>query len=93
MFNITQQRQTFNFDDIISKFTPKEKKLVKDARTKLNILDIEIIEGIVHYKEKVIPVDYFLKNINIVSPGMWWNRDTIAVKFDLKNGFFFSKKK
>ena len=86
VFNITQQRQTFNFDDIISKFTPKEKKLVKDARTKLNILDIEIIEGTVHYKEKVIPVDYFLKNINIVSPGMWWNRDTIAVKFDLKNG-------
>lgn len=86
VFNITQQRQAFNFDDIIAKFTPKEKKLVKDARTKLNILNIDIIEGIVHYKEKVIPVDYFVKNINIESPGMWWNRDTIAVKFGLKNG-------
>ncbi|HUM50318.1 MAG TPA: DUF748 domain-containing protein, partial [Chitinophagales bacterium] len=86
IFNIVQQRQRFNFNDIIAKFTPKEKKLVKDARTKLNILDIEIIEGRVNYKELVIPVTYFLKNINIESTGMWWNRDTMAVKFNLKNG-------
>lgn len=86
IFNIVQQRKNFNFNDIIAKFTPKEKKLVKDARTKLNILDIEIIEGRVNYRELVIPVTYFLKNINIESTGMWWNRDTMAVKFNLKNG-------
>ncbi len=85
-FNITQQRKAFNFDDIIAKFTPKEKKLVKKARTKLNILDINIIEGRVNYRENAIPVNYFLKAINIESSGMWWNRDSMFVKFNFKNG-------
>jgi hypothetical protein len=86
VFNIKQNRQRFNFNDIIEKFTPKEKKIVKKARTKFNILDIKINDGRVNYREFVIPVTYFLKNINITSPGMWWNRDTMAVKYDFKNG-------
>jgi len=86
VFNINQQRKAFNFDDIIAKFTPKEKKLVKKARTKLNILDIDISDGVVNYKEKVIPVIYSIKDINIESPGMWWNRDTMQVEFSMKNG-------
>ncbi len=86
VFNISQQRQAFNFDDIIAKFTPKEKDLVKKARTKLNILDIDINNGRVNYKEKVIPVNYYVDKINIESPGMWWNRDTMQVKFKLNNG-------
>lgn len=86
VFNINQQRKAFNFDDIIDKFTPKEKKLVKKARTKLNILDIDISDGLVNYHERVIPVVYSIKNINIESSGMWWNRDTMQVKFSMKNG-------
>lgn len=86
VFNISQQRQSFNFDDIIAKFTPKEKELVKKARTKLNILDIDINNGRVNYQEKVIPVNYFVQKIYIESPGMWWNRDAMFVKFKMKNG-------
>lgn len=86
VFNITQQRKDFNFNDIIAKFTPKEKKLVKEARLKLNILDIDIINGRVNYRELVIPVIYSIKNINIESPGMWWDRDTMPVKFNMQNG-------
>lgn len=86
VFNIKQQRQSFNFDDIVAKFTPKEKELVKKARTKLNILDIDINNGRVNYKEKIIPVDYSIHKIYIESPGMWWNRDTMLVNFKMENG-------
>lgn len=86
VINVKQQRQSFNFNDIVDKFTPKEKKLVKKARTKFNILDIEINDGRLNYLEFVIPVNYYVKHINISSPGMWWNRDTMPVKFAFENG-------
>jgi hypothetical protein len=84
--HVIQQRDRFNFNDIIDKFTPKEKKIVKKARTKFSILDIRIKNSEIHYHEKVIPIVYFIKDVNISSPGMWWNRDTMAVKFAFKNG-------
>ncbi|MDB5228113.1 MAG: hypothetical protein JWN78_2306, partial [Bacteroidota bacterium] len=83
---VVQTRKNFNFNDIIDKFTPKEKKLVKKARTKLSILNINIENAEIHYQEKVIPVDYYIKEVNLFSEGMHWDRDTMNIKFSFSNG-------
>ncbi len=87
IINIIQNKKEFNFNDIIEKFAskdslPKEKK----EPLHLNLLDVKINNGIFVYHEQTVPVNYFIKNVNIETSGKKWNVDTIAVKFALASG-------
>jgi hypothetical protein len=83
---INQNKQNFNFSDLIELFTPKEPRDTTKPPLKFNLLDIKIKQGIFHYYEKNIPVNYFVKDVNIESTGMWWNRDTLDAKFSFLQG-------
>ena len=78
-------KHELNFTDIIEKFTPKETKKVKPP-IHFSILKINITNGEFHYQENVIPIKYYIKNVNIESSGVHWNADTIAFKFSFLSG-------
>ncbi len=82
---IVQGKKVFNFDDLIKKFFPKKTDSTKDP-LRFNILNIKIKNGEFHYREKVIPVNYFIKNVNIESSGIRWDVDTVSASFSFLSG-------
>lgn len=84
---IIQDKKAFNFDDVIKKFTPKEKDTVTVKEPlHFNILNVEINNGEFHYIEQNIPINYFVKDVNISTPGKWWDRDSVNINFALESG-------
>ena len=85
---IVQSGQTFNFTDLIEKFTPDSTEVPDTTKppTKVNVLNLEINDGEFHYIERNIPVNYFVKEVNVESPGYRWDDDLMDVKFNLLNG-------
>ncbi len=84
---IQSTKDTFNFSDIIQKFSEKPDKPDKDTtQTKFSLLDVKIENGTFYYREKMTPVSYFIKDVNISSSGMRWNADTITNTFDFNSG-------
>lgn len=83
---IIQNEKNFNFNDLIEKFSSKEKSDTTKAPAHFNILSIKINEGEFHFREKLIPVNYFIKNVNFESTGKRWNTDTIAAQFSFLSG-------
>lgn len=85
--HITQNRQSFNFDDIIKRFAPKDTTAPKDTSTlKLSVLDVKISGGKFFYIEKAIPVNYWVTDLDIETPGYRWNVDTVLATVKLKSG-------
>ena len=82
---IIQKKEYFNFNDIIKKFTPN-KSNVAPSRWHVTILGIKVIDGEFHYREQIIPINYFIKKVNIESDGKERNVDTISAKFNFQNG-------
>ncbi|CAN5180284.1 hypothetical protein BH09BAC5_BH09BAC5_03090 [soil metagenome] len=74
-----------NIDDIIKKFSPDSTALPK-APVHFSMESIIINEGEFHYRDTATPVNYFIKNVNFESSGVYWNRDTIAAKFSFIPG-------
>lgn len=85
--HVIQSKDLFNFTDLIEKFSSKDTlpKVSKEP-VHFNILDVKIKEGVFYYHERNVPVDYFVKQVNIESSGKMWNADTIAAKFSLVSG-------
>ena len=77
---VIQNKKSFNFDDLIAKFSPDTLDLTR-VPVHLNILNIKINNGEFYYREKVIPIYYVFKDLNLESSGTRWNADTIATKF------------
>ncbi len=86
VIRIIQNNKDLNFNDLIEKFTPEEKQHTTKDGLHFNILKIKINNGELHYKEQSIPVNYFIKDINIESTGIWWNVDTMDLKFSFISG-------
>jgi hypothetical protein len=86
VFHLVQNRQKFNFSDLITRFTPKDTLNRDTIPTKFNILDIEINKGKFYYDELAIPVHYFITDLDIKSPGKRWNVDSIEFDIKFKNG-------
>jgi hypothetical protein len=82
---IIQNKKDFNFDDLIKKYTPV-KPVSTSSRFHFSILSIKIQKGEFHYREEVIPVQYFIKDVNFESNGKHWDADTIAIGFSFLSG-------
>ncbi|MEO6304250.1 MAG: DUF748 domain-containing protein [Bacteroidia bacterium] len=76
-----------NFNDIIERFSPKDKQhRTNKEPVHFKLLNITIIDGIFIYRETSIPINYPIKNVNIQSTGFRWDSDSIAAKFAFKAG-------
>jgi hypothetical protein len=84
--NIIQNKKHLNFSDLIDRFSSKGKSAINRKTAHFNISHIKIIDGEFHYNEQLIPIDYFIKKVNIESKGKRWDSDTIAAQFSLLPG-------
>lgn len=76
---IIQNKKELNFSDLIQKFSGKKDSIKQKDPLHLSILDIKIVEGEFHYFEKITPINYMIKHVNIESVGKHWNADTMNV--------------
>ncbi|MGZ5273618.1 MAG: DUF748 domain-containing protein [Kaistella sp.] len=83
---IIQNKKELNFKDLIDKFSSKDNSGSAKSKSHFNILRIKIIDGEFYFHEKLIPINYFIKNVNIESTGKRWDADTIAAHFSLSSG-------
>lgn len=83
---IIQDKDSFNFKDLILKFSPKEVHLLKKPILHINILNIKVVKGEFYYRENVTPIYYFIKNVNLKSSGMRWDVDSVPVSFSFESG-------
>jgi len=83
---IIQNKKDFNISDLIDKFSSKEDSGTVKAKVHFNILRIKIKDGEFHYRETLIPINYFIKNVNIESAGKRWSADTIAAQLSFLPG-------
>ena len=83
-----QHDSLMNLDDIIERFTSGDSLPGKDPDkpTRFSINSIIIDDGEFHYREEVIPVNYFIKAVNIVSTGFRWDSDTMAATYSFVPG-------
>ncbi len=83
---ISQNKKHLNLDDLIEKFSSKKNSTAKREPVRFSILSIKINEGKFYYREELIPINYFVKKVNIESTGMQWDKDTIAAQFSFLPG-------
>ncbi|MEP7322163.1 MAG: DUF748 domain-containing protein [Saprospiraceae bacterium] len=83
---IVQNEKEFNFTDLIKKLSSKEVRDTTNAPTHFNILDITIKDGEFHLRNDAIPVNYFIKQVNIESKGKRWDRDSIEATYSFIPG-------
>lgn len=83
---IIQTKKSLNFSDLIEKFSGNELSDTIKSVTHFNALNIKINDGEFHYHDRLIPINYFIKNVFIESTGKRWDIDTIDAKFSLSSG-------
>jgi hypothetical protein len=82
---ISQTNKALNFDDLIQKFTSK-KPVIKKSPVHFNMLDMKINNGIIYYRENTLPVKLSVIKLNIESPALKWDMDTLNAKVSLLSG-------
>ena len=87
---IIQNKDIFNFTDLIKKFSGEEDsgKVLDTLEVPIhfNVLNVKIKDGTLSYNESQTPVDYSLIKMNIESPGMRWDNDSITSHFSFSSG-------
>lgn len=82
---IIKNEKTLNFTDLIERYSSKAEKK-KDPSVCFNILDINIINAVIHFQDDSSAIDYFIKDVNIISAGKKWEVDTIEAKISFLSG-------
>ncbi len=82
---VIQRKDTLNFDDIIQLFTPDSIK-TPDSKWNVILLDTKVVDGEFHYIEKIIPINYFIRHVNIEGLGRELNGDSLNAKFSFQEG-------
>ncbi|MGE5427445.1 MAG: DUF748 domain-containing protein [Methylococcaceae bacterium] len=90
MVRIIQNKEDFNFSDIITKFSSPKDTIQPADTTKgkihFNLLNIKIKDGRIVFSEGEIPIDYSIVKVNIESEGMRWDTDSIDAMFSFASG-------
>ena len=71
---------------MIERFSSKESPDTMKKAVFFNILDMKIDQGEFHYRERSVPINYFVKDMIFESEGMKWDVDTFNAKFSFKSG-------
>lgn len=83
---IIKNQKVLNFNDLIGKFSSKDTTGSDKPPVHFNILSIKINNGEFHFHDANVPVNYFIKNVNIESKGKLWDVDSIAAQFSFSSG-------
>jgi hypothetical protein len=77
---VINKEKHFNFDDLVIRFSPDPLRN-KPARMHVNVRRVKILQGEITYRDKAIPIDYLVRDLNMESSGRRWDTDTIASSF------------
>ncbi|MHB1277717.1 MAG: DUF748 domain-containing protein [Bacteroidia bacterium] len=83
---VHQSGKEFNFSDLIEFYAADTTKAKPEKVTRFSLLDIEIENGEFHYIEALTPVNYFIKEVNIKSDGLQYDKDTMPISFSFLSG-------
>jgi hypothetical protein len=83
---IQNKKKEFNFNDLIERFTPKEKIDSLKEAIHFNIYNVMVTDGEIHFSDPQNHINYFIKNVYFESKGKSWDTDTINSKFSFKSG-------
>jgi hypothetical protein len=88
VFIVIQHSKTeYNFTDLVTKFSKKPDKPKADTTpVHFNLLNVKITDGLFIMREEMTPVNYSIKNVNLVCSGKRWNADTIDTKISFDSG-------
>jgi hypothetical protein len=89
---VLQNKNVFSIDDIIRKFTPDSTE-TNSSGWGADISSLKINNGEFHYLDKIIPINYFIKNVTIETVGKLNAGDTISAKFSFLAGIRTGKLK
>jgi len=68
---VSNTSKHFNFDDLVLRFAPDSVSL-HPSSLKVNILKLKIRHGEFYYREKAIPINYLVRDLNMESSGKRW---------------------
>jgi hypothetical protein len=80
-----QSKRDFNFNDLIDRFSGTGDTTKEPLH--FNVLNVKVKDGEFHYRENVIPINYYIKNVDFESSGMRWNVDTITATYFFRAGY------
>ncbi len=80
---IVQTNKVFSIDDLIEKFSPNDSS---HSRWKVDLLGFKIEDGEFHFVDKIIPINYFIKNVNMECLSNFTQTDTLASTFSFLAG-------
>lgn len=83
---IVKDGSHINIDDLLEKFASDVKSNVSKVPIHFAVSKIRLIEGEFYFHEKIIPINYFIKGVNMESTGLWSDVDTVSAKFSLLPG-------
>lgn len=86
IIKVIQTKKTFNFQDIIDLFKPKDNPKTDKGPVHFNLLNAEINEGTFYFHEPSTPINYSIINVNFKSAGKRWDNDTINGKITFQSG-------
>jgi hypothetical protein len=89
IIKVIKDGTTFNFDDVIDKLSTKDttkKEQAKPSSTKVNLLDLKVIDAEIHYTDRKIPFDYFIRQASFETRGKHWDEDTMAIGYSFLSG-------
>jgi len=75
-----------NYGDIIDHFSSKDSTDTIPSKVKVRLLNVKITDGVLHYFDETIPVNYFVRKLELESQGMQNNADSIEAKFTFLSG-------
>lgn len=85
---IMESKNTFNFTDIINHFSSAgdntHKKNTEPAHFK--ILNWKIKDGIFYLRDTALRLNYYIKDVQMTSPGYGWDADTIGIQMSFATG-------
>jgi hypothetical protein len=77
---VVNTKKHFNYDDLVVRFTPDPLRN-KSSRFHVNVRAVKVLRGEVYYRDRAIPIDYLVRDLNMESSGKTWDADTIASSF------------
>jgi hypothetical protein len=91
VITVIKDHERFNFDDVIDKLsagdsTDTVKKNSDTASSHLNLLNLKVVDAEIHYTDRQIPFNYFIKAANFETRGMHWYEDSMAISYSFLSG-------
>ncbi len=81
---VIQDKKVMNMDDLIERFRPKSDSIRSTWR--VDMPNLKVVNGEFRYIEKVIPINYFIKKVNLESLGVVNQGDSVSAVFSFLAG-------